>query len=559
MAVARLLCFGFVMLVPSLLGQSSPASPIFAPAVIYGSGGYKAVLSPSSLAMADVNGDGKPDLIVANYCASNDTGTNYCGLGGSIPGSVGVLLGNGDGTFRAAVSYDSGGYGAYSVAVADVNGDGKPDLLVVNYCSSNSCVEGYFFSPGSVGVLLGNGDGTFQPAVTYGSGGYNAASVAVADVNDDGKPDLIVANVCSSTNGAGNCEISGGVNGDVGVLLGNGDGTFQPALTYGSGGEDYASAFVAAADVNGDGKADLIVANQCASSSNCSNGTIGILLGNGDGTFQPALTYGSGGQDPLSLAVGDVNRDGKPDLLVANVCGSNCQIPNGTTSVLLGNGDGTFQVAVNYESGGYFAESVAVGDVNGDGVLDMLVANTCSTLISNNCEGEGTLGVLLGNGDGTFQTAVAYSSGGENTSSVVVADVNGDGATDAMVSNENGIGVLVNIPKAKIGGSVQQPLTRDGEGNYVAQVTITNNSNVIVTSLQVTISGSTLGSGSLVSASPAVMNLAIGASANITLKFPPTSILPNAKAATLRVGGNYSASNPPVRGNWALSFRSVTL
>ncbi len=133
--------------------------------------------------------------------------------------------------FAPAVTYDSGGLETVSVAVADVNGDGKPDLLVANYCASgNSCTNTNF--AGVVGVLLGNGDGTFQTAVLYGSGGYYGESVAVADVNGDGKPDLVVANRCASAGGGG-CTNSAGV---VGVLLGNGDGTFQTAVTYGSGG-----------------------------------------------------------------------------------------------------------------------------------------------------------------------------------------------------------------------------------------------------------------------------------------------------------------------------------
>jgi hypothetical protein len=161
------------------------------------------------LAVADVNGDGKPDLVLANNCA----------IGGSTgcpeeTGVVGVLLGNGDGTFQAAVAYGSGGYtaggsGHGSVAVADVNGDGKPDLVVANECGNNRDCPAY----GTVGVLLGNGDGTFQSAVAYGSGGYDANSVAVADVNGDGKPDLVVANLCGDNNPNGNC------NGTVGVLL----------------------------------------------------------------------------------------------------------------------------------------------------------------------------------------------------------------------------------------------------------------------------------------------------------------------------------------------------
>jgi hypothetical protein len=138
----------------------------FATAVAYGSDGDLA----DSVAVADVNGDGKPDLLVTNAKGS----------------TVGVVLGNGDGTFQTAVTYGSGGINPYSVAVADVNGDGKPDLVVGNEGNSNC-------SGGAVGVLLGNGDGTFQTAVTYCSGGIEAVSVAVADVNGDGKPDVVVA------------------------------------------------------------------------------------------------------------------------------------------------------------------------------------------------------------------------------------------------------------------------------------------------------------------------------------------------------------------------------
>jgi len=176
------------------------------------------------------------------------------------------------------VTYGSGGLYARSVAVADVNGDGKPDLAVANLCLTE-----YNCPNGLVGVLLGNGDGTFQTAVTYGSGGYYAMSVAVADVNGDGKPDLVVANNCTSGDFSNGCTDPSGT---VGVLLGNGDGTFQAAVTYGSGG--YYSSSVAVADVNGDGKPDLVVANECADTS-CTNGSVGVLLGNGDGTFQAAV------------------------------------------------------------------------------------------------------------------------------------------------------------------------------------------------------------------------------------------------------------------------------
>lgn len=376
----------------------------FAPVVTYGSGGYAAW----SVAVADVNSDGKPDLLVAN-CGSTGNCNN---------GAVGVLLGNGDGTFQTAMAYGSGGSHATSLAVADVNGDGKPDIVVTNADDN------------TVSVLLGNGDGTFQTAVAYGSGGDAVWSVSVADVNSDGKPDLLVTNGC----------LSDGCGDTVSVLLGNGDGTFQTAVAYGSGGGTADS--VAVADVNGDGKPDLLVANCGSSMGDCSDGTVGVLLGNGDGTFQTAVAYSSGGENAYSIAVADVNGDGKPDILVANAGG------NGNVGVLLGNGDGTFQTAMTYDSGGV-STSVAMADVNGDGIPDLVVAS-CG---NNNCE-NGNVGVLLGNGDGTFQTVVFYGSGGFEAYSVAVADINGDGKPDVVVANmcasggtcANGgvIGVLVN-------------------------------------------------------------------------------------------------------------------
>jgi FG-GAP-like repeat len=360
--------------------------------------------------------------------------------------------------FLPAVTYDSGGQGAMSAAVADVNGDGKPDLVVPNACSSSvGCSDSE-----QIGILLGHGDGTFQLALTYGSGGTSSgASVAIADLNGDGKPDVVVTNACGKDS---NCT-----TGSLGVLLGNGDGTFQPAVTYGSGG--YLDVSVAVADVNGDNKPDLLVTDNCADNACGGDGLVGVLLGNGDGSFQPVMTLSSGGKIAQWVAVADVNGDGKPDLLVANGCNSNCS--EGTVGMLVGNGDGTFLPAVTYSSGGKFARSIAVADVNGDRKLDLLVANYC--VIESTCSGggPGAVDVLLGNGDGTFQPAATYSSGADDANSIAVADINGDGNPDLLVINQ--CADLINCTTGAVGvllggddGTFQPPATYSS-GGYSAQ------------------------------------------------------------------------------------------
>jgi hypothetical protein len=365
-------------------------SPVFAQPPTYASAGVSAI----SAAVGDLNGDGIPDMVVVNECVDSS-----CSVG-----SVGVLLGNGDGTFQPAQSFSSGGLYSYSVAVGDFNGDGKSDVVVANECQTSAC------SGGSVSVLLGNGDGTFQPAQSYASGGVYALSVAVGDFNGDGKSDVVVANECQTSACSG---------GSVGVLLGNGDGTFQPAQSYTSGGS--ATTSVAVGDFNGDGKPDVALANVCQTSA-CSSGGISVLLGNGDGTFQPPQSFASGGQNAYSVAVGDLNGDGKLDLAVGNQCQTSA-CNSGGISVLLGNGDGTFQPPQSYASGGVFVLSVALGDLNGDGKLDVVAGDRRS----------GDVSVLLGNGDGTVQAAQLYSSW--NLYSAVVSDINGDGKADVLGVN----------------------------------------------------------------------------------------------------------------------------
>ena len=358
-----------------------------------------------AVAMADVNGDGKVDLLAANQCVMDDNCTVESG--GLGRGAVGVLLGNGDGTFQLVHTYLSGGYSATSIVAADVNGDGKVDLVVGHECGDSDCSGRTV-----VGVLLGNGDGTFQPAATYGSGGYGVssysgpASIAVADLNRDGKADIVVAN--------GLVQKARFDKGDalVGVLLGNGDGTFQPAQMYNSG--DAISAIsVALADLNRDGKLDLVVGH---GDENFHGGsTIGVLLGNGDGTFQTAQAFSSGGKYANSIVLKDMNGDGKIDLLVTNV---GDRLQSSPTVLRLGDGNGAFAAAQRVSAGGL---SIVAADVNWDGKPDFLEL--------------GSLGVKawLGDGDGTFQLPRTRDKS-DTWSLIAVADVNGDGRPDVAVA-----------------------------------------------------------------------------------------------------------------------------
>jgi hypothetical protein len=304
-------------------------------------------------------------------------------------GNVAILLGNGDGTFKPAVYYTVG-VGAFSVAAADFNHDGNLDLAVSNSISTY------------VSILLGNGDGTFQPATQTPPLRTGSTFVSVGDFNNDKKLDLVVID--------GIC---------VSVLLGNGDGTFQPPQ------EDCPSftiAAIGAGDFNHDGNLDLATAGGFGSAE-----YVNILLGNGDGTFRQGESY-PGENSPQSIAVADLNGDGNEDFVVGNS-------EFNTLSVWLGNGDGTFQPAVDYKTA--FPTDVIVADFNHDGKLDLAASDFGAP--------GGTAEVFLGNGDGTFQSGVSYPAGYE-LDSIAAGDFNGDHQTDLVVvdNNNNRVNVLLN-------------------------------------------------------------------------------------------------------------------
>lgn len=321
---------------------------------------FAAGAGTESAIAADVNGDGKLDIVTANYTSNN----------------VSVMLANGDGTFQAQRSFAVGN-NLRSVQAGDLNGDGVLDL-----------VTGAPQAVGGTRRLLGNGDGTFRAPQLFSSGN-NPHSFVLVDVNSDGALDVVSANASADS---------------VSVHLGYGDGTFQAQKTYAVG----PLGAVRTGDFNGDGVPDLVTVSGVGT-------TISVLLGIGDGSFQAPQSFTSG-QDPRSVVVADVNNDSLADVVTADFSGN-------TASVLLSNGDGTFQARVSF-SVGTNPRAITAADFNGDGVMDLVTTDN----------GSNTTSVLLGNGDGTFRNRMTLATGTQPYG-VVAADMNGDGVQDLLITN----------------------------------------------------------------------------------------------------------------------------
>jgi hypothetical protein len=317
----------------------------------------------------------------------------------SAAGDINVLTPNSDGSFDVSV-YTPGDLAApTSVAVADVNADGWPDVIITDSGDAGAGVR----------VFLNNGDGTLAGETIYASGTAGTrgpASLAVADVNGDGWPDIVTAN---------------GKDDSVSLLPNAGDGTFGAPLGYPAGPD---AAAVAVADMNGDGFADILT-------TNLGDDSVSVLLSDGAGGFAVPLGQAVGA-GPVGMVLADVNGDGHPDVMVANRDDDNA-------GVLLGHGDGSFEPTAFYATGS--APSwITAQDVNGDGRADIVTDNF----------DDGSVSMLTNKGDGTFapQQQVYPDYGSDNT---VVMDINGNGSPD-VVSVDLQVASVVVIPTLQSGG-----------------------------------------------------------------------------------------------------------
>jgi len=444
------------------------------------------------LLAADFNGDGVLDL---------------AGIGNE---DIYVQLGNGDGSFQLP-KYYSGGSNDQALLAADVNGDGKLDLVVANAAEN------------TISVYLGNGDGSFQSPKVFPTG-LTPIFLAAGDFNGDGRLDLAVG-----------CNGNGVDSGSISILLGKGDGTFQQHADYVPPGTGLQTVnAMAMGDFNRDNKLDVALSDSEA-------GQLFILQGKGDGTFQFTRGVGTAAHAVWMLAV-DVNRDGKLDLVMAQ------QQLEGEVAVFLGNGDGTFQASVEYETDGESPIRVVAGDFNADGKLDLALPNSNS----------GTVAVLLGNGDGSFQSPVLIpvppNPGDSGPFSIAPGDFNGDGKLDlAVLNNPNNLGyysavllqglfpALALTPQSLTFGQQQIGTTSPPH-----MVTLTNTGTTILTISSIRVTGVNAADFAVINTCPSI--LVPTQKCQVSVTFTPTAAGDRVAALSVTDNGPGSPQNVSLSG-----------
>lgn len=353
--------------------------------------------APNQVQSADFNGDGFKDLAYVNA---------------GVPG-VSIRLGAGDGTFGSAISFSTP-TGPYALAVGDFNNDGIADLAV----------DGT-----AVSVLLGNGDGTFRQSYNNLTGIPAATtSMRIADLDGDGNQDLVV----------------GTASNFFGVFRGDGAGGFHSPQTF-TGPPHLDS--VTVADFNGDGVPDVVAAS-------VTMGTVSYFQGKGDGTFEPAIFTPSGSLNPYWIESADFNGDGHLDIVTSDYSGS-------SINVRLGRGNGTFTSAQNFAAGAG-AYGMALGDFNGDGKVDIAVSNYSEA-------GTNALSILLGNGDGTFQEQQRYDAG-TGGSGIAASDFNNDGVIDLAIANDSSTFLSVLLGNAVSGAGPLLPFDLGNRGGAMQAI-----------------------------------------------------------------------------------------
>jgi Bacterial Ig-like domain (group 3)/FG-GAP-like repeat len=419
---------------------------------------------PTTAAVADFNGDGIPDIAIRT----------------SVDPSMYIMLGNGDGTFRAALNspfpvginpcINPNANSNCSVATGDFDNNGTADLAITS---------GY---DNTVIILLGNGDGTFTPAPGPPIPINFPQSVKTGDFNNDGRLDLAVTDSIDNT---------------VSIQLGNGDGTFKAAAPVPTGVFPY---FTAIADFNQDGNADIAVTNN-------SDNTVSIFLGKGDGTFTEAPGSPIPGLDytPVGIVAADFNKDGHVDLAVADYYSTGQFVP-GHVAVLLGNGDGTFTAAPGSPIlVGVYPTVLVAMDFDHDGITDLVVENSGNVSVPST----ETLAILKGTGDGTFTqpyptTPLELQGGQSGPSDLIAGDFNGDGATDVTIPNlsTGNTTILLNQATQTATASVSG-ITIAGTGtHYVDAVYEGDTSFAPSTSSTIPLQGSTVGTSLTLTANP---------------------------------------------------------